>query len=479
MPVASITNASSQGRLVSHAGHAMFSQIVRRTVRFVFLFLAARKLGPETFGVYVLLLAILETLSLMTGEGLTDYVAREACKLPSTARSLFNRVSAIRWFLAALLAPLAILVLRLFHYPPDVQWCAALLFVILIARGPLAAAQGLFRAANRMQWLVWLEVVQAFVLLCSGSYSLLHSGTLQGVVLAELAAACAGAIAAAILARRSWQSTVKQTLTWQTIWKAAATFNVFPLITNIYDRIDIVILSVIAGNAAAGLYALPYRVLATLQIVPFGLMAVVLPLLAARAPASGDKQFCLRMATLLGVLSMFPALILTLLAKPLVHVILGESYAESTNILRLLVWAAIPMFINYGLNTFLLARDRERVFLRTSAVCAIANITLNLAFIPRYSFYAAAAITIVTELILLAQNIIIIRKKFDFVALPQRLWFTAGILLSLVAVAQVASRHISPLLVVVPACLTFCLALYLDGSLREIRESMGLGLRSA
>src|SRR5262245_1815124 len=112
----STTNRMSGATLLPRASQAMFSQVLRRAVRFFFLFIAARKLGPETFGAYVCLLAVVETLSLMTGEGLTDYVAREAAKAPGVARSLFNRVSAIRWLLAMVLGPLAVLTLRLLHY---------------------------------------------------------------------------------------------------------------------------------------------------------------------------------------------------------------------------------------------------------------------------------------------------------------------------------------------------------------------------
>lgn len=478
----SVTTSTSNPRwasLLPSASQAMLSQVLRRAVRFFFLFLAARKLGPETFGTYVLLLAVVETFSLMTGEGLTDYVAREAAKAPSVARSLFSRVSAIRWLLAMVLGPLALIALHALHYSKEVQWSAALLFLILVARGPLAAAQGLFRAANRMELLVWLEAIQGAMLIGFGTYLLANKATLLTVVVAEVASASAAAIAAFWLARRFWSDSASPSVTWRSVWSATATFNVYPLITNIYDRVDIVILSVIAGNAAAGLYALPYRVLATLQIIPFGLMAAVLPMLAARAQATNDRQACLKMATILGVLSMFPALILSLLAKPLVHLVLGESYAASSNILRLLVWAAIPMFINYGLNTFLLARDRERIFLWTSSVCAVANIVLNLLLIPRYSYYAAAAVTMVTELLLLFQNLVIIRRKFDFIALPSRLWITTGVLVAVVAMAQVASGYVSPFVVAVAACLVFALALYFDGSLGEIGDSIGLKLKSA
>lgn len=474
-----INQAKPRLWLLSSASQAMLSQIVRRTVRFFFLFMAARKLGPETFGTLALLLAILETLSLMTGEGLTDYVAREAAKSPVITRSLFERVSIIRFMLAGLLAPLAIAVLRALHYPVEVQASAGLLLLILFVRGPIAAAQGLFRAANRMSFLVWLEVVQGLVLLACGSYVLTHAATLRSVILLELSAATAAAILATLLARKFWRPLEDSPVTWRTIWRAAATFNAFPLITNIYDRIDIVLLSVIAGNAAAGLYALPYRVLATLQIIPFGLMAAVLPVLAARAQSSDDRQICLKMATLLGVLSMFPALILTLLAKPLVHLVLGDSYAPSANILRLLAWAAIPMFINHGLNTFLLARDRERIFIWTSSVCAVANIVLNVVLIPRYSYYAAAAVTIATELLLLLQNLAIIRRKFAFVALPNSLWMPAAALLLIVAVAQSFDGRFSPFIVTVTSCCVFIVALYFNGALKEIADSVSVNATNA
>src|SRR5439155_7601787 len=119
------TPSKSPPWLFARASEAMLSQALRRTVRFLFLFLSARTLGPEVFGSYALLLAMLETLSLITGEGLTDYVAREASKSPGVARSLFNRVSILRCLLSIPLAPIAIAILHWLHYPAEVQRNAA------------------------------------------------------------------------------------------------------------------------------------------------------------------------------------------------------------------------------------------------------------------------------------------------------------------------------------------------------------------
>ena len=130
---------SSRPWLLARASEAMFAQVIRRTVRFIFLFLAARKLGPASFGIYALLLAVLETLSLITGEGLADYVARELSKAPGLARELYRRVTLLRCLLALLVAPIAIVLLNLLKYPGEILRDAALLFSVLIARGPLAS----------------------------------------------------------------------------------------------------------------------------------------------------------------------------------------------------------------------------------------------------------------------------------------------------------------------------------------------------
>jgi O-antigen/teichoic acid export membrane protein len=178
------------------------------------------------------------------------------------------------------------------------------------------------------------------------------------------------------------------------------------------------------------------------------------------------------MATILAVLSMFPALVLTLLAKPLVLLILGREYAASIPILRLLVWAAIPMFLNYGLNTFLLARSREHAFLWTSSICAVVNVILNLILIPRFSYYAAAAVTITTELLLLVQNLLIIRKTFSFVALPKRLLATLAILLALAAIGLAGNLSMSPLITATAAGIVFGAYLYFDGSFAAIKNEL-------
>lgn len=56
------------------------SRFARLGLRLIFMLAAARVLGPGHFGVYVLVLAVLEIVAVAGGGGFIDYVTRETAK---------------------------------------------------------------------------------------------------------------------------------------------------------------------------------------------------------------------------------------------------------------------------------------------------------------------------------------------------------------------------------------------------------------
>jgi len=453
-------------RFLRRAGQIGGSQVIRRAARFVFLFAVARALGPASFGIYALLLAVVETLSLLSGEGLIDFLARESSRAPESARGLARQVTALRSVYGALLVPVGLALVYALGYRGEVLGAALVLFLTLLARAPLSAAQGFLRAANRVAPLVSIEAVQGGLLLAALVPLRLGALSLLGVAWAELVATAAAAAAGLFALRRLRGGAAVGKLSWTELARRTAAFHLYPLITNLYDRVDIVLLSVLAGSAAAGLYALPYRALAVLQIVPFALMTALLPAIAARP--GGDGKLCAQVSATLFTLALFPVIAVMLLAGPLVSAVLGPAYRESAPVFKVLVWAAVPMFVNFGLNTFLLARGRERVFLRTTLVCAVANLLLNVLLIPRFSFYAAAGVTIVTECVLLLQNVAIVRRSFGFFPLPNAVLGTSAVFAALLAAALLASFYLPAALPAAAASVLLALYAYRDGSLRSV-----------
>jgi len=74
----------------------------------------------------------------------------------------------------------------------------------------------------------------------------------------------------------------------------------------------------------------------------------------------------------------------------------------------------------------------------------IFNLAANIVLVPRYSYFAAAAVTIATECVLLGQNLFFVARKLGQVPLPKRV---AGLTLSfglILAFGMVADRLGAP-----------------------------------
>jgi O-antigen/teichoic acid export membrane protein len=457
--------SNTNSRILSGAASLSASQIVRRACRTIFLLVAARKLGPANFGLYVLLLTVTELVATVSGGGYGDYLTREVAKFSATARRLLLQIIQLHFFYRFVLAALAIGALALFKFSPSNLWNAALILFSLFPRGVIESSQGIMRALHRFWPILLLELLQGTVLLCIGGFFLFKGLGVRGVIWAEVASVLCGAAVALPIGMGLAPSRDGVPYKWKELIRETLAFNVYPVITSTYDRIDIILLARLVGNTSVGIYSMPYRAYAALSVVPYGLTASLLPLLAKSNWEEEEGQRCRIMMQQLFAAALFMVLAILLLADVGVRLTLGPSFAASALTLKVLVWATVPMFLNYALNMLLLAKNKERVFLRTASVCTIVNIAANLMFIPHYGYLAAAAVTVLTELVLLAQNILLVWKVLGFVPLPAKAFGNSLVFFALFAGGYKAAQFLPSSFVAFVGLIIFAIYLFLSGSI--------------
>jgi O-antigen/teichoic acid export membrane protein len=125
------------------------------------------------------------------------------------------------------------------------------------------------------------------------------------------------------------------------------------------------------------------------------------------------------------------------------------------------------MFVNHGLNTFLLAKSRETMFLLTSSVCTLVNVAANFILIPRFSYFGAAGVTILTELVLLVQNVTIIRRTLGFLPVISKVWSTSAVFIVLLFMGLAASSYIGAFWLTLASCLLLAACFYVNGYVRS------------
>ncbi|MHB8217444.1 MAG: oligosaccharide flippase family protein [Candidatus Sulfotelmatobacter sp.] len=445
-----------------HAGALKLGagQVVRRVFRFFFLLFVARLLGPEVLGIYTLLLAVVELLAILSGTGFMDYATREVARNPEVGRTLWRRLGLLRVAYLVILAPAAIALMLLMKYPEAVLFSLSLMAISLFPRSFLEIGLGVLRGANCFAVFFWAELMQGLVLFGVAFGLVLQGNKLFAVVVAELVSSLSGAFVVCLFGLRHVWKNKKPLPSSFRLLRETYVFNVIPLIVNTYDRLDIVLLSKLAGNVAVGIYSLPYRVFAALQAVPYGVMGVLLPRLSISQWGLEEKVRCNRVTSVLFGCALFLILPTMLLSDTLTPRILGARYEGASAALKILIWATLPMYLNYGFNTFLLARNRERVFIRTALVCLAFNFAANLILIPRYSFRAAAATTILTELVLLGQNLLLVRKVLGFIPRPGDPYMTIAVFSAILCAGLFGMRFAPVLPISFVALLLFTVYLY-------------------
>jgi O-antigen/teichoic acid export membrane protein len=447
---------AGQRSILPNAWHLTFSQVIRRSFRMAVLFWTARLLGVATFGEYALLLTVVEMAAVVSGSGYISYLTREIASDGEAAWPLGAKVTQVRFALIVPVIAAEFLILWILRFPAAVTVNAVFLSVSLFPRAVNEAIQGVLGGLSRFAPLCWIETAQGCILVTMAPLLVLRGYGLRGVLAAEILAATGGAICAAVAVVGLIDFRTHRTYSLSQVLRSLYAFNIFPFITNVYDRVDIVLLARLAGDFATGIYSLPYRVLASLQILPYGLMGALLPGLSASGASTPQARANFaRVLQILYSVALIMILTTFAFAPAVVGLILGPKYAGSVLAMKILIWAAVPMFVNHALNILLLAAHHERVFLWTSAICTLFNIGANLLFIPRYSFVAAAVITILTELLLLLMNCYLVRKRLGGIELPRQFMaITLGFVIALFVFRVIALRSES-IWAGVPSCVAF------------------------
>jgi O-antigen/teichoic acid export membrane protein len=191
----------------------------------------------------------------------------------------------------------------------------------------------------------------------------------------------------------------------QRLWREAFPLLLNSLLLTVFFRFDAILLRSIAGDTVLGLYDAAYKVISLTQIIPPYVVGALFPLLAQRAvhqpetlaPLVRRAILVLQWVAWMGVASV------TIMANDLIWLIGGTQYLpEAANLLRVLIWY-LPLSYATGVVQYaLIATKQQRSITWAFAVGTVVNLAGNSALIPMFGGYAAAGMTIITEIALIA-----------------------------------------------------------------------------
>ena len=171
------------------------------------------------------------------------------------------------------------------------------------------------------------------------------------------------------------------------------------LMVMVFQHTDRIMIKLMIGEAETGVYSAAVTCIGITGFVFAAVIDSFRPVIL-EAKEKGQELFETRMTQLYSIItamSVGQSVVLSLFAKPVVHLLYGPEYATAANILSVAVWYITFGYYGSVRNIWILAEEKQQYLLRINVSGAIANLILNYILIPVWGAVGAAIASVVTQ----------------------------------------------------------------------------------
>lgn len=461
--------AGTAERVLRNATLPMFTSFLNKGVDFGFAALMLRILGPTDVGEYTTAITLMGYFEIFTSFGLNALVTREVSRdRGASGRYLTNAVVA-RLGLCAIAAPVAGLLVLFGHAWFNLGSQGIIAFVLLslaLVPGNVSAAlTALFNAWERNEIPASVSVAINLARVILSTAALLAGAGIVGLAAIALGLNVVIVVVFVVLARRAlllrFSGPVPEDL-------PAMLGESLPLLVNhalvtVFFKVDFLMLQVFQGSKTVGYYSAAYKWLDGFLIIPSTFTFAVYPALSRYAKQTGHglRTTYEVSARILLTLGIPIAVAIAFVSGDLILLLGGAAYYPASARALTILICFLPFSYLNGLTQYaLIAVDRQRFITVSFVIAATFNVVANLLLIPRYSFYAASAITVASEIVLMIPFLYGIQQsvgRLDWLRTAGKP-VLAGALMALVASG---GRLIEPHLALLLAGLTYLALIWL------------------
>jgi PST family polysaccharide transporter len=399
--VALLANLTPEFRkILGNTGWLMADRVLRMGVGLFVGVWVARYLGPAQFGSLNFALSYIALFGSLTTLGLDGIVIREIVADSRNTYGILGSTLTLRigGAFLALLASLVIIHLIELNDP------MALTLVSIVAIGLIFQAfdtiDSYFQSQVQSKFSVWAKNV-AFLVVAGLRILLIYlKAPVWAFAVAGVTELALGAIALWV----AYGMVGGSLLRWRTSWKMSVDLlkQGWPLVLSgmaimIYMRIDMVMLKLMKGDAAAGLYAAATKVSEVWYFIAIAIVSSVSP---AIMRSRGDPQLYYdRLRTLFSVMILISVTIgscIALASHRIMELLYSAPYIAAAPVLAVHIWASVFVFLGVAQSPWDISENFLKLALYRTVAGAIANVVINLFLIPRYAALGAAIATVVS-----------------------------------------------------------------------------------
>jgi O-antigen/teichoic acid export membrane protein len=346
--------------------------VSRMLFSFAFTVYIARFLGVEGFGKVALTERYFELFLSLSATGLTILIIREIAKKPALLNRYLTSSVILVTGLTVIAGGIMVVIANVFGYASDTR---AAMYIAAIALLPATIGlilEAIFVAFEQAEYVTYGTIFESLLRTGLGVLVLqLGYGLLALFVVLVVVRVCQLTLYLIFLRRQNLK--LRWDYDWPFFKRMLRDWRVFALeawVSNINNSSGVILLSILLGEAAVGLYVAAGKLLRLGRVVAQSYTTAIFPHLSRVFEVSKEMFQRLSEGSLKYMLALvFPFIIAVyVLADRLIIWFYTDEYARSVPILRVLVWILLLSFFNPFLSRILSARGEQRKSLQVALV---------------------------------------------------------------------------------------------------------------
>jgi len=376
------------------------SSLVNKVLHFVFFLILIRTFIPSEYAVYTLAWTQIGLLLPLLDFGTTSY---GLVYLPRKDNIDFSTLFSFRVILSIITYILTIGLALIFHYPTKILIPIFLISIVIFANMFSGSYLILTSVAEKVYLVSLVSMIFQIVLVLSLIVTILITAKLMPVFIVTGLLYGVYAIVNFILIKsqvKNLQFKISIS-SWIGIAKKSIVFLLISLLAGFYSKADVLILNFIKGTEAVGVYSAGYRFLDALMFMITAYNVSAMPVFSRLAKTSKKlfREKIVKDVILVLSVGLVTSMLIFFFAPIVLPFFMKGDYRQSIAVLRIIIFSLPLILLTSIFLNCLYALNRAVAVVGLFIFQLVYNVVTNIIFIPKFSYFASAWITIGGEIL--------------------------------------------------------------------------------
>lgn len=402
----------------------LIGKIIGTVLGFGATVLLLRYLGDEKYGNFTTAIVYLQLFGILMDLGLYIVLLKHIASEAKNSVTIVNNIVTLRLVTAILFLIVACSVVWFIpEYPTIVKWSVLIVAANFFFITMNQLFMGIYQKYLAMGWVALAEVIGKIVLFASTLVVIyiLHGDLFAIMVTVVLGGGINFVLLWIGLRKYTHISLAFDFTIWKNLLKESWPVALSIGLNLIYFKADTIFLAKFYPQYVVGIYGAPYKMLEVIITLPAMVVGLVMPMLSRFYEGKQHAEFKTLYQKAINGLAMIaiPMVVGTqFIAHPLMTLAAGQNFTDNIAdlgyLLQILIVAVGMIFIGTLTGYLVVVVNKQRQMIWGYAFVALTALVGYLYFIPKYSYYGAASVTVYSETMILLIGLWIVYRASGF-----------------------------------------------------------------